>query len=398
MTSFYLPNGWHKFTLPEIAELRNGGTPSKANNHFWNEGTVPFVTAADLTALYVESGRSFLTEKGLHSGKTAVCEKGDLLIGTRTRVGNSSIAKRKMAASQDITRARFKEPVVPEYFCWFFRNIAEFMAFYSQGTSIQGITRGTLNSIEIPVPPLKEQRRIVAWIEELSRRAEEARKLRHEAAKEVALLFQTELERVFAPQETRDWDEHKGDQVFYIVRGQVDPREDPYIDMPHVAPDSIEGGTGRLLEERIESPRELHLMSGKYHFNSTHVLYSKIRPNLRKVALPHFEGTCSADVYPLIPSSQIVTREFLALALLSIPFTQYAIENSDRNAMPKINRPTMFGYRMKLPKKEVQQQIALRVDKLQSKAEEISVLQSETEDKLATFVPAILSKAFRGEL
>jgi type I restriction enzyme S subunit len=256
-----------------------------------------------------------------------------------------------------------------------------------------------LYSTFIPFPAdVNEQRRIVARIEELTRRAEEARKLRQEAVDKVKGLFQTELERIFLPIETDDWTEYDAREVFDIVKGQVDPREEPYASMPHVAPDVMEIGTGRLFLDKVKTAKELELKSGKYLFDATHVLYSKIRPNLRKVALPDFKGTCSADMYPLIPNTEVVTREFLALVLLSPPFTAYAVENSDRNAMPKVNRPTMFGYRVRLPEKSVQQEIVSRLRAMQEKAEEITRLQNDVDEDLSRFQPALLAKAFRGEL
>jgi len=250
----------------------------------------------------------------------------------------------------------------------------------------------------IPLPDVNEQRRIVARIEELTRRAEEARKLRQEAVDKVNGLFQTELERIFLPIETDCWNEYDACEVFDIVKGQVDPREEPYASMPHVAPDVMEIGTGRLFLDKVKTAKELELKSGKYLFDASHVLYSKIRPNLRKVALPDFKGTCSADMYPLIPNTEVVTREFLALVLLSPPFTAYAVENSDRNAMPKVNRPTMFGYRVKLPGKPEQQEIVFRLRAMQEKAEELMKLQNDVDEELAKFQSALLAKAFRGEL
>jgi type I restriction enzyme S subunit len=168
--------------------------------------------------------------------------------------------------------------------------------------------------------------------------------------------------------------------------------------MPHVAPDAMEIGTGRLIADKIRTAKELELKSGKYFFNASHVLYSKIRPNLRKVALPNFEGTCSADMYPLIPNTEVVSREFLALVLLSPPFTDYVIENSDRNAMPKVNRPAMFGYKVKLPELTEQKEMVARIRALQDKAEEITALQMCADEELAQFQSALLAKAFRGEL
>lgn len=255
-----------------------------------------------------------------------------------------------------------------------------------------------LREATIPLPPVAEQRRIAARIEELTRRVEEARKLRREAMEKVKGLFQIELERIFQPIEIDDWAEYDARKVFDIVKGQVDPREEPYASMPHVAPDVMEIGTGRLFSDKIKTAKELELKSGKYLFDASHVLYCKIRPNLRKVALPDFEGTCSADMYPLIPNTEVVTREFLALVLLSPPFTTYAVENSDRNAMPKVNRPTMFGYRVKLPEKPEQEEIVSRLRAMQEKAEEITKLQNDVDEDLSKFQSALLAKAFRGEL
>jgi len=175
MSNQTFTNGWRVCSISEIAELSNGGTPSKSNETFWKDGTVPFVTAADLTDLYVSEGRSKLTAVGLNSGKTPICEPGDLLIGTRTRVGNCSIAKARMGASQDITRARLNKGCLPEFFRYYFAHVSSELGFYSQGTSIQGITRETLEELEIPVPPLTEQRRLVARIESLTGLLEQAR-------------------------------------------------------------------------------------------------------------------------------------------------------------------------------------------------------------------------------
>jgi len=250
----------------------------------------------------------------------------------------------------------------------------------------------------IPLPDVSEQRRIVARIEELTRRADEARKLRQAAVDKVRGIFQTELERVFLPSETDCWNEYDAREVFDIVKGQINPLEEPYASMPHIAPDVMEVGTGRLFLDKARTAKELELKSGKYLFDDSHVLYSKIRPNLRKVALPDFSGTCSADMYPLIPNTEVVTREFLALVLLSPPFTAYAVENSDRNAMPKINRATMFGYRVKLPEKPEQQAIVSRLHTVQTKTEEIIKQQNDVGAELTELQSALLAKAFRGEL
>jgi len=92
-----------------------------------------------------------------------------------------------------------------------------------------------------------------------------------------------------------------------------------YSEMLHVGPENIEEGTGRLFNAR--PAKDIGLISGKYLFDAADVLYSKIRPYLRKAALPEFAGICSADMYPLRPVNGSLSREFLYCYLLSEKFT-----------------------------------------------------------------------------
>jgi len=73
----------------------------------------------------------------------------------------------------------------------------------------------------------------------------------------------------------------------------VPPRS--YHDFPHIAPDNIESGTGRLLP--YETIRTSGVFSSKHLFAAGCILYSKIRPALAKAVIVDFDGLCSADMY-----------------------------------------------------------------------------------------------------
>lgn len=120
-----------------------------------------------------------------------------------------------------------------------------------------------------------------------------------------------------------------------INSGQVDPRREPYRDYVLVAPDHIESGTGKILLE--ESAREQGAISGKHLVRAGQVMYSKIRPNLRKATIARTDCLCSADMYPISAKSSELRPDYFLL-LLSKPFTTYAVDCSMRVAMPKVNR------------------------------------------------------------
>jgi type I restriction enzyme S subunit len=143
-----------------------------------------------------------------------------------------------------------------------------------------------------------------------------------------------------------DWEVQPFLKAAHIANGQVDPKVEPYRSMILVAPDHIESSTGRLLSK--ETAEEQHAISGKYFFDSGDIVYSKIRPYLRKAILADFAGLCSADMYPLKPASD-VSPEFLLAIVLGHRFSKYAESVSVRSGMPKINRKELADFSVALP-------------------------------------------------
>lgn len=149
---------------------------------------------------------------------------------------------------------------------------------------------------------------------------------------------------------------------FAEIDGNMTTDYEKYADYPHIGIDSIEKGTGELKGYR--TVREDGIISGKYIFTPQHIIYSKIRPNLNKVALPSFNGLCSADAYPILPNSQNCNRIFLATAMRSEYFLEYILQFSSRTNLPKVNRKEISGFHMPLPPLELQNQFAVFVEQV----------------------------------
>ena len=120
-----------------------------------------------------------------------------------------------------------------------------------------------------------------------------------------------------------------------------------YESLPHIGIDSIEKDTGRLCGYR--TIEEDGVISGKYLFSPKHIIYSKIRPNLNKVAMPNFKGVCSADAYPILVNEKECTREFLAYVMRSSIFLDYILAFSNRTNLPKVNKKQVEGFSCPVP-------------------------------------------------
>lgn len=140
--------------------------------------------------------------------------------------------------------------------------------------------------------------------------------------------------------------------------------------VPHIGIDSIESNTGEITGYRTVA--EDGVKSGKYPFTSKHIIYSKIRPALNKVALPTFSGVCSADAYPILPVEGICDRYFLAYVMRSHCFLKYILPLSGRAQMPKVNKDAIRNFTCPFPPFALQRQFAdfvTHVDKLRAETQ-----------------------------
>lgn len=140
-----------------------------------------------------------------------------------------------------------------------------------------------------------------------------------------------------------------------ISSGQVDPRRAEYRDLVLIAPNHIRSGSGRVTAQETADAQGAD--SGKYFVRRGQVIYSKIRPKLRKATIAPCDCLCSADMYPIAPREEELSPDYLLALLLSQPFTKFAIDASMRVAMPKVNREALRNCLMWYPSLQEQAEI-----------------------------------------
>lgn len=167
-----------------------------------------------------------------------------------------------------------------------------------------------------------------------------------------------------------------------------------YLDYPHIAPDNIEKGSGRLLD--FKTIQEDKVISPKHLFYPGQILYSKIRPYLSKCVLIDFQGLCSADMYPI--NSDIYTA-YLFRFILSNTFLKLIDKASgSRVVLPKANQKQVYSIPVPTAPLEEQKEIVRRIESLFKLADNIEQQYQQAEIDLETLNQSILAKAFRGEL
>ena len=286
-------------------------------------------------------------------GEKLVMKKGDVLFGRRnTYLRRAAIAPHDGIFSAHGMIFRPKTDVVDPTFFPFFIASDYFMdeaIRISVGSLSPTVNWGTLKNLEFDLPSIPEQQkhaRLLAAFE----RTKEAYKNLISATDD---LVKSQFIEMFGDMAENPfgWPIVGFDDAA-VIDATMTTDYEKYADYPHIGIDSIEKNTGRLSGYR--TVREDNVKSGKYIFGPQHIIYSKIRPALNKVALPDFEGLCSADAYPILPKEDVCMKEFLAHVLRSDFFLQYILAFSGRSQMPKVNRKQISGFRFPLPPIEKQ--------------------------------------------
>ena len=129
--------------------------------------------------------------------------------------------------------------------------------------------------------------------------------------------------------------------------------------LPYLGLEQIESQTGRIITES-PSDESRNGIGAAFRFDSRHVLYSKLRPYLNKVALPKHEGRCSTELIPLLPADG-VERDFLALLLRSPDAVAHASSANNGARMPRADLAHLFAWKVSVPSLSVQRRIASRL-------------------------------------
>lgn len=390
---------WQQTTLGDVVSFKGGGTPSTENVAYWN-GDIPWISPKDMKSSKIEDSIDKITPEAIENSAASLIPQDAILIVVRSgilaRTIPIGITTRPLAVNQDI-KALCSNGGLDPRFLHYFMQMAEpdILKLVTRGATVHRLSTDSLKALKLPKPPLPEQRRIVTILNEAFVGLAAATANAEKNLSNARELFESYLNSIFAG-EDESGTEVSMEEVCAISSKLVDPREAVYIDLPHVGAGNMSSRTGEL--SGIKTAREEGLKSGKFLFDKTMVLYSKIRPYLMKACRPEIKGLCSADVYPLAPDPAQLDRNFLFHLLMSKDFTDFAISGSDRAGMPKVNREHLFKYRFKLPGIDEQAKLAIKLDAISADVNSLEAFYNRRLTDIADLKHSILKKAFAGEL
>jgi type I restriction enzyme, S subunit len=387
---------WPVFSLPEVAEI-NPRRPSSLDLSDDSLVTfIPMPAVSEVTAsierpeirTYVEVKKGFTyfgNDDVLLAKITPCMENGKSAIATElyNGVGFGSTEFHVIRANKKI--------LLPKFFHYFirqqsFRNLAK--ARMRGAVGQQRVPKDFLDDVKLPLPPLSEQRRIVEILDQ----ADALRKKRAEADAKAARILPALFYKMFGDPATnpKGWPVRPLKNLFAEDKSAIEMEQGtslPYLGLEH-----IESDTGRILIKEHEG-KKIKIRGISFKFTNSHVLYSKLRPYLNKVALPMYDGRCSTELVPLLPLGE-TPREFVA-AYLRLRFIVNAAMSSNKGSrMPRTDMTLLLNMSVPVPPMELQFKFAgaFRLN------EQNQVERQRASTALARLFNILIHRAFAGDL
>ena len=351
-----------EYRLEELFDLQMGKTPSRSVTEYWESGNNKWISIADLSKCgkYIYDTKECLSDIAVSESGIKQIPANTVVMSFKLSIGKTAITSEPMYSNEAIMSFRDRKLVqlLPEYIYYLLLS-----KNWDDGTNkaVMGKTlnKATLSKVKVNIHSMQEQQELVYVLNQATALIE----LHQQQLQKLDDLVKARFVELFGDLKTnpKKWPILSFPE-FAKIDGNMTTDYEKYADYPHIGIDSIEKGTGKLSGYR--TVREDGVISGKYIFTPKHIIYSKIRPNLNKVALPNFCGLCSADAYPILPNYKNCNRIFLATAMRSEYFLEYILQFSSRTNLPKVNRKEIAGFRMPLPPLSLQEQFATFVEQV----------------------------------
>ena len=351
-----MKNKWQYRKIGDVCVVERGSSPRPIDQFITEDGGgINWIKIGDTTeSMYITETAQKIKPEGMK--KSRYVEPGDFLLSNSMSFGRPYILKIDGCIHDGWLVLKDKDEIFDKRFLYYYLSSkATYQKFkhMAVGGVVNNLNSEMVRKIDVPVPSKDEQMDTADLLDKICNIIS----LRKRELNCLDDLIRARFIELFGDLKSNNkgWKIVNFKECADIDTNMIHEFEG-YEEYPHIGIDSIEKETGRLVGYRTIA--EDGVISGKYLFSSAHIIYSKIRPNLNKVAMPDFDGLCSADAYPILVKKGICNREYFGYTLRSQYFLDYILALSNRTNLPKVNKSQVEGFLLPLPPIAVQDQFA----------------------------------------
>ena len=386
-------NDWERKQLGEVCQIIGGGTPSKSNNAFYL-GDIPWATVRDMKQDLLSKTEFRITKEAVKNSATNIIKKGNVVIATRVGLGRICKLEQDTAINQDL------RGIIPydsndlseEFLFWWFKSISTLIEKAGIGLTVQGVKLPFIKSLQISVPPLPEQKRVVAIVDNAFEGIDRAIANTEKNLTNARELFESYLNTAFT-QKDDGWVEKKLGDIALLSRGQNPPKS-KFVSRPqegYVRFYQIRDGKTDDYEVYVPDTPQLHRVEPD---DILMVAYRHIGRVFRGAS-----GAFNVALCKIKNKDRLVLHDDYLFHIIPTDFVRGELmKQAERSLIPSMSVKHLAEIKIPVPPIAEQEIIVSKINKIQNETQRLEAIYQQKLAALNELKQTILQKAFTGEL
>ncbi|MGI3152944.1 restriction endonuclease subunit S [Aeromonas veronii] len=396
--------GWATKTIADVCSVVNGGTPKTGVSEYW-DGTHQWITPAEMgkrSSPYVARTERTITDAGMQSSSARLLPPLSVILSSRAPIGHLVINTEPMATNQGCKGLVPSDGLYHKYLYYYLSSIVQLLNDLGTGATFKELSGGKLKEVPIPVPPLAEQQRLVAILDEDFEAIAAARANAEQNRQNARALFESYLQSAFS-QRGEGWVDttiaaatggvftgpfgsllHKSD---YIEHGI------PLVNPAHITSVGIEPDLRKTVSE--ETAQRL----SNYIMRTGDIVIGRRGEMGRCAIVTDVEDgwLCGTGSFVIKPSERCDARYLVRLLRSESCKTQ--LENIAGGAvMPNLSNTDLSNFPIILPPIDMQRSVLRKIDLMAEKIQHLESLYQRKIAALDELKQSLLQQAFNGSL
>lgn len=403
---------WPTKKLGEVCEVVGGGTPSTRVNDYWGNDYF-WITPKDLgqiTTIEVSKSGRKISKAGLKNSSAQLLPIGSVILSSRAPIGYVVINTVEIATNQGCRSFVCGSKIYNRYLYYFLSFNTDYLNSLGSGSTFREVSGSRLKEVEIPLPPLEIQRKIVKKIEELFAKISQAKSLRESAIQDTNNLIPATLSKIFEEGKLKGWKGKELNELCDLQNGFAFKSSDYIKDsntlnirMSNIRPSGIfdPNHNIRFLPDFYVDKYSSFLLNE----GDLVIAMTDMATDPKILGIPTLVRNLNGRNFLL---NQRVGKLFDFSPSIYIPFLKHYLSMQKVKEYYKnkgggglqinISKKDILSVQVPVPPIAEQKKIVERMDAVTQKVRELQQLQSETTANLTALKQSILHQAFEGRL
>ena len=390
----------NKIKIGDFCKTGSGGTPSRSNTAFFQNGTIPWVKSGELKNRFVTEVEEYITEEAVKKSSAKIVSKNSLLLAMYgATVGEVSQLLFDATTNQAICNILPDPEICDVNYLYRYLQFSKPLLLNRRvGGGQPNISQGVIKDLEVPLPPLSEQKRISKILD----KADELRQKRQQSIEKLDELLQTTFIDMFGDPLTnqKNWEISKLVNEIELI--QIGPfgtqlHQEDYVEnsIPLINPSHIRNGK-IFPDNKLTVSEEKYHQLPQYHMKTNDVIVGRRGEMGRCAVVTERENGyfCGTGSLFLRMNEKNLNATFLSFILSSNSIKKLLENSSQGVTMANLNKKIVSEIPLIMPNIDLQSKFGEFVDSINLQKQRLKV-QSKQQENL---FQSLQQRAFNGEL